>query len=224
MNDENAGRAASDAQALVRCEVTGKLVAVEDTVEFHGRTVSAEGKEILLRELRNSDDASVVGEELVRPGFWRRFLCSILDSAILIAVFAVLTVVILAGSRRGADHARILMQFMIIAGIVSFLYFALMHATFGKTLGKMAGGFRVVNMDGTPITTHTAFMRAFWSSGILVVITVLGITTASEETMGWVGNIYNLVNGIVLVADGDYNRALHDRLAGTRTVMDPWRK
>jgi hypothetical protein len=47
---------------LVQCDVTGKWVSPDDTVEFQGFRVCAEGKEILLDRLRSG--------ESIAPGLW----------------------------------------------------------------------------------------------------------------------------------------------------------
>jgi len=47
----------------------------------------------------------------------------------------------------------------------------------GKTIGKMVGGLRVVNSDGTPISKAKAFARAFvFQFGVILmlVFTILG--------------------------------------------------
>lgn len=200
------------AREMVRCDVTGMLVPVEDTVEVLGRRVSPEGRKILLRELREQETAPA-GEVLVRPEFWSRFVCSVLDSVVLGALSLVIAFV-LVPMRRDPVVSKACIA------AACFLYYALMHAQFGKTLGKMAGGFRVVNLDGTRISAYTAFARAFWSTGIAAIIGLLASMGRNPHAANLLGGVYSFANCIFLVADEEKNRALHDRLAGTRVVMD----
>lgn len=206
---------------LVRCEVTGRMVAPEDAVEFRGKTVSAEGKEILLRQLMDGGAAPGV---LTHPGFLRRVLCYLLDCVVLTIFGLPLTIYNLS---QGMDTSTGAMPVFLqgLAVLCTFLYPALMHGAYGKTLGKMAGRCRVVNMDGTPVTYGTAAARAFWSNAVLGIPAVVYLFSPG---IGLVLNVmtglYGLINGIVLLVDGDMNRALHDRFAGTRVVMDPPRQ
>ena len=210
--DEQAG--------MIRCEVTGKMVRPEDAVEFQGKTVSAEGKNILVQRMLQGGAAA---GQLERPTFLRRFGCYILDNiitgvGILIISF---TLVFLLMDPTTMDENTSVGSFIELCNAAFvFMYVALMHAKFSQTLGKMAGGFKVVNLDGSPITAQTAFIRAFWSIGINMVGPMLGMFS---PMMGGLISVlimlYNLANCLTLAFDKEMNRALHDRLAGTRVVM-----
>ena len=207
---------------MVRCEVTGKPVPAEDAVEFQGKIVSAEGKAILLGILRNGGDPADHGRtESLRPGFWRRFLCSSLDMVILIAGVMVFAFVFFFAidTRLTGDEELFVTWF---AQAMVFVYYTVMHAVFGKTVGKMAGGVRVVTMAGEPIGWWTSLVRAFWYCGVTMVLAVAGtfIGGGGGSLLGILSSVYNWANAIVLLADREYNRALHDLLAGTRVVMD----
>lgn len=105
--------------------------------------------------------------------------------------------------------------------ILAFLYFALMHGRFGRSLGKMIGGFGIVSMGGARIGYGTAFARAFWSTGILALIEAprLFFPASGPDWLSTVGALYLVFNFLALVWDMKYNRALHDRFAGTRVAM-----
>jgi uncharacterized RDD family membrane protein YckC len=45
---------------------------------------------------------------------------------------------------------------IICVNMLVFLYYAVMHAKYGMTIGKMIGGCRVVMTDGTKITITAA--------------------------------------------------------------------
>lgn len=220
------GPGATSASEQVRCEVTGKLVRREDSVEFQGKIVSEEGKRILLERLYGNE-ADAVSKTLRRPSFWRRFLCFLLDCLIVSGVMAVLNYAILGvtpgDSQSDVYNPREVMA-NIFSGSVSFLYYWFMQAKYGQTVGKMAGAFRVVNMDGTPIDDRTSLVRAFWSDGYYtLLLVVVYFAPDMYIAVSIIVLLFVLASCLSLVADREYNRALHDRFAGTRTVMDPER-
>jgi uncharacterized RDD family membrane protein YckC len=93
--------------------------------------------------------------------------------------------------------------------IVAFFYApALMARTNGKTLGRMATGIRVVRASGEPITFGFAMVRE-------VAVKALLFGIAGTIT----GGIANLVDCLWPLWDEE-NRALHDFVVNTRTVLD----
>ena len=103
---------------------------------------------------------------------------------------------------------------------ITLVYFGTMHGARGQTLGKMAGKLKVVNLDGTPITMSKGYLRAVCYSGpdVLHPIPLLIGFQAGYSIIAVVGGIYALVNIIMALADRNMQRALHDRLAGTRVI------
>lgn len=173
-----------------------------------------------------------------RPSFRRRALCWLFDM-ILIAVAGSLINYFVLGidppaAAQEADPAAALAdavpaavpeaasnaEFVSVI-ILAFLYFALMHGRFGRSLGKMIGGFGIVSMGGARIGYGTAFARAFWSTGILALIEAprLFFPASGPDWLSTVGALYLVFNFLALVWDMKYNRALHDRFAGTRVAM-----
>lgn len=166
-------------------------------------------------------------DDLPRPGFWRRLLCWLLDVVILAVIGVAVNVWILGAEMPDMDAPEIEaatpsnVEFVVNAA-VGFLYFGLMHGCFGKTVGKMVGRFRVAKTDGRRAGLGRAFLRAFWFPGILGLIE-LPRFLYPEAGLGWVsdfGAIWLLLDCLVLLVDQRCHRALHDRLAGTRVVMD----
>lgn len=210
-----------DDNGLVRCEITGKMVSPDDAVEFQGRLVSAEGKEILLERLRNNEGRGPAGEPR-RPSFWRRLLCSLLDTAILGVILGALVAVLDLPDSSIFDDDFAVRGYpgFLLRVACTFFYAAYMHGKYGQTLGKMIGGYRVANRDGTAITWPTAFVRAFWSDGYDLAFSIVVVLRPDLEWIWLFSLLYGLVNCLALVADTGYNRALHDRLAGTRVVMN----
>jgi uncharacterized RDD family membrane protein YckC len=93
--------------------------------------------------------------------------------------------------------------------IVSLLYAPLMMAnTNGKTLGRMAVGIRVVRAKGQPMTFGFAMLRE-------VAVKALLFGIAGSITFG----LANLADVLWPLWD-DENRALHDFIVDTRSVVD----
>lgn len=210
-------------EGMVQCEVTGKWIVSEDSVSFQGKTVSAEGKNILLRQLHG--DTPPPEETLRRPSIPRRFFFSlIVDPLILFAAaFAIIYVLsfffpLLSMRLSYADYSNPF--FALFVGVPIFLYYFIMHAVWGQTLGKMLGGYKVVKDDGSPISTGQAFLRAFWFYGPQLLARIMGwYYPFHAKTFVHADTVLSLASGLVLLFDSGKNRALHDFLSGTRVVM-----
>ncbi len=163
-----------------------------------------------------------------RPSFFRRVFCWTFDMAVVAVAGGLINYFILGIDPPETDvlpdavlPATSSNIEFVSAAILAFLYFALMHGRFGRTLGKMIGRFGVVSMHGSRIGYGTAFVRAFWSVGILALIETprLLFPDSGLDWLSDAGALYIIFNFIVFIWDQKYNRALHDRLAGTRTAM-----
>jgi uncharacterized RDD family membrane protein YckC len=84
----------------------------------------------------------------------------------------------------------------------------LMARTNGKTLGRMATGIRVVRANGQPMTLAWAALREVAVKALLV-----GIVSSVTFGLGY------LLDVLWPLWD-DENRALHDFVVDTRTVLD----
>jgi uncharacterized RDD family membrane protein YckC len=115
--------------------------------------------------------------EVTYAGFWKRFLAYIIDSFILscASLLIIIPVVITFGVGAFTQHeigeeaamgflialigAYFVFVVMIIIG--HWLYFALMESKKGATLGKMALGVIVTDLNGNPISFGKATGRYF---------------------------------------------------------------
>jgi uncharacterized RDD family membrane protein YckC len=160
------------------CEVTGEILPADSLVQFQGKWVSEKGKQILLERLQSGEPT--VSNEWVRPGFWRRFGCYLLDwlifgvveiacsmiLAIAAAIFAI------SGAKQvhppsltpGAPPPSWAIWFgiltMLVINILLILYFSYPHYKWGRTPGKYVGRLKVVTLDGSPLTFRRALLRA----------------------------------------------------------------
>jgi uncharacterized RDD family membrane protein YckC len=207
-----------------RCQVTGKIVPEDELVEINGQRVCAEGKAILLERLQAGEVLPGEGE---RPGVLRRFGCSFLDGIILavpslgIGIVAGLMAAGAGAAGASGELSNIVTGLaQILAVAIGVAYFTFMHGTYGRSLGKMAGKLRVVRMDGQPMDMKTAFIRAMAYQGIQV---LTGVLVMIHPTIGAVGSIlfyiYAMVNVVVALMDRHMQRAIHDRIAGTRVIQ-----
>ena len=126
-------------------------------------------------------------------GFWRRVAAALLDGLIVGAVTAPFTVGMTSGNRYSATYSS-------ISTVVWWLYSALMESSAKQaTLGKMALGIRVTDLDGNRIGFGKATGRHF--AKILSAL-ILGI-------------------GFLMAAFTERKQALHDILADTLVVIGP---
>ncbi len=214
------------ATGMGQCSVTGKAYPEDELVTFQGQLVSAEGKQILLDRLQTGADMS---DELGRPGVWRRFGCIFLDG-ILLTVFAFLLRAMMGvpfiapATDPKFLHQRIAADSVVFA--VEILYFGLLHGWQGKSIGKIVGHLRVVNLDGTSISKRKAFGRAiaYEFGGLMIVLASIFGVGLGNSVIVLSGLILGLVwiatDNICALADARLQRSLHDRICGTRVIFE----
>jgi uncharacterized RDD family membrane protein YckC len=154
----------------------------------------------------------------VLSGWWRRVGAQLVDGlivgigavALLVAITAPFSIGFFAGDDIGVVSVLVgLMLAIVCVSIVALLYApAMMARTNGKTLGRMATGIRVVRANGTPITFGFAMLRE-------VAVKALLFGIAGTITAG----LANLADVLWPLWDEE-NRALHDFIVDTRTVLD----
>ena len=145
-------------------------------------------------------------------GFWKRFLAYLIDKFLLSIVSFIILIPFLAmiglgaltnqdfdsSSAAGFIIAAIGAYLMAICLIViaDWLYYALMESKKGATLGKMALGIRVTDMNGNAISFGRASGRYFGKilSGLILCI------------------------GYIMAGFTQQKQALHDILAGCLVV------
>jgi uncharacterized RDD family membrane protein YckC len=151
-------------------------------------------------------------------GWWRRVGAQIVDGvivgvgaiALLIAITAPFSIGFFAGDDIGVLSVAVGVLLSILCiSIVALLYApAMMARTNGKTVGRMATGIRVVRASGEPMTFGFAMLRE-------VAVKALLFGIAGTITAG----IANLLDVLWPLWDEE-NRALHDFIVNTRTVLD----
>jgi uncharacterized RDD family membrane protein YckC len=163
--------------------------------------------------------APVAGGRSVLAGWGRRAVAQLIDGLIigvgaivlLIAITSPFSIGFFASDTAGAVSIVVgLLLAVLCVAVMATLYApALMARTNGKTLGRMATGIRVVRASGEPITFGFAMLRE-------VAVKALLFGIAGSMT----GGLANLVDYLWPLWDEE-NRALHDFVVNTRTVIDP---
>lgn len=159
------------------------------------------------------DPQHVASDDVVLAGFWRRLAAWFIDSLIVtvayyIVAFIGVMIIGVGGSAmlRDADSGGMTAMFGIMAVVylayplISAAYFAGFESS-GKqaTLGKMAVGIKVADVDGRRLTLGRALLR--WLAAVL--------------------NYLTLYIGYLIVAFTQRKQGLHDMVVGT-LVVDRW--
>lgn len=166
--------------------------------------------------LRPTDHGSPAEGRLVLSGWWRRVGAALIDflivGAIALAVMAPLGIGVFASGGDSTGVIAFGVAFFVAALVVTVV--ALLYAPFlmaktnGQTVGRMATGIRVVRTSGEPMTFGWAMLREVAVKGLLI------NTIGGSVTFGLAG----LLDVLWPLWDEE-NRALHDFVVQTRTVM-----
>jgi len=137
-------------------------------------------------------------------GFWVRFVAQVVDSLLFYAVIPVMGIIAAIAIPRIARHlspdtGRLMAIFFIQVVFLGppALYYGLMTAWKGQTLGKMLFNLKVVQADGEPISGLRSFLRFF---SYLLSAIPLGL-------------------GFLFPAFQKEKRALHDLACGTKVIQ-----
>ncbi len=220
MGEENPYGATED---MVKCDITGDWVHKDDIIELHGKRVGAAGKEILLERLKSGE---LLPGEMERPTVVRRFVCILLDGILLGLINAGITLAVsdVSFTPTAADLEKTMATqglASLLGALVSLTYLTLLHGIKGQTLGKMAGKIKVVKADGTPIGMGVAAWRALaymGPSAVVGAVMMAGLSLETFQIVNIVVVVYALANVIFALVDRSTQKALHDRLAGTRVI------
>ena len=207
---EDTAQESSEEPVMAVCQITGKTVALEDSVEFRGFIVSTEGKRILLQRLLYGDPINL--NIMVKPSTWRRILATLIDNLIFIVLYALLMLLLSFTVRLFMLPSVVAVFFVINVALLRSFYYFFFEGSSGATAGKWILRMRVVKKDGMPLTSWTSLKRTFFSNTLPMFVTLFGV-------VGWilVGGYY-LTSVIAMSVEKD-GSSLHDAIAGTRVVM-----
>ena len=162
----------------------------------------------------------------------RRFMASIIDGAILSAIFAIVAAIVGALFKGGGTSA--VGAFFWAYGSISYtIHIAYLTYTQSSdkeaTIGKRTTGLRILTIQGERLTPYQAFGRAALQVflpivGFLVVIfSSAGISTAFNDTAGGliavIGCLAVFIGPFITVFFTKNHLTVMDMICGTRVVM-----
>ncbi|MBU2567698.1 MAG: RDD family protein [Elusimicrobia bacterium] len=134
-------------------------------------------------------------------GFWIRFFAELIDIVVVLVIanMCATATVPLLGLSIGISnipHQAVELTAMLVAAFVISFYEIWMHVRFGRTLGKMAAGIKVVTVKNEPVTYKLSFLR--WLGKML--------------------NLFTLGFGFFMIVLNKDKRGVHDYVANTKVV------
>lgn len=205
-----AGGAAPDDPDSAVCAVSGKRYPKSQMLQYEGRWVSAEHRDVFFQRLReglNPAAADTMPGPYGYAGFWRRFLAVFIDGLVVGAMGMVIVLPMTfafgfyaASSPGRAPGPAVAIGFQVIVQLISLglnlTYQLWMIRKHDATLGKMALGLKLLRADGTKLSKGRIVGRYF-AHFVSAITLYIGYMMA-----GW----------------DDEKRALHDRICDTRVI------
>ncbi len=154
------------------------------------------------------------------PGFWRRIICLIYESFILLAILFIASLIFhLIFTTTQAAYFKPLFQFYLF--VIMGYYFTWFWTHGGQTLAMQTWKMRLVSKNGGALTRKQAIMRYLCALiGILIFVIIDQILPFNFISYYQLVFISILIFGsgfIWALFDRDH-QFLHDRLAGTRII------
>lgn len=163
------------------------------------------------------------------PSIWIRAYCIFIDGAIAVFIVSLLIALPLNLISVHAFYYRFEVRydliFLSLSIPVYYLYTVILHARYGKTIGKMIGDCQVVRCNGEPLDIKHALKRGFWVIGFNVIVLVnyfVPTSTLLGYFIGMAPLMYISLDCIVLIFNK--RRALHDMIVGTNVIVNYDRK
>jgi len=131
-------------------------------------------------------------------GFWMRFWAYLLDLIVIGSIDRIIINPIFRFLKIPLTEFTMFAPISIATAITFYAYFVLMTRFFNQTLGKMAFGLKVVDLEGKPLTWGTIIFRE------------------------WIGRFISatLIIGYVVIAFMPKKQGLHDLFSDTTVVHE----
>ncbi|GAA4224799.1 hypothetical protein GCM10022254_05080 [Actinomadura meridiana] len=112
-----------------------------------------------------------------------------------------------------------LMVGYVIAFLLGFVYYTVLQAKWGQTLGKKAAGIRLVSADGhTAVTWRQVIGRQAFVYAVTLVTSVANLLAPALGVLGLIGLL-----DVAWILWDKKRQAVHDKVAGTVVVKaTPW--
>ncbi|MCX7769899.1 MAG: zinc-ribbon domain-containing protein [Proteobacteria bacterium] len=167
----------------------------------------------------SEDELNLSQAKFRYAGFWIRFVAYIIDSLLLLILFAIPMIFL----RQGFSPERIIERlhsgdFFVLLNISFFLitllfiiivsvgYYIISWSKWGKTIGMKILGIKVVNSEGKNISTGRAFLR--WLMGYFL-----------PGVIPYAGILLYLALAIMIGVDNK-KQGWHDKIAGSYVVYE----
>lgn len=192
------------------CAVSGKRYPKNQMLQYEGRWVAAEHRDVFFQRLRegiNPAAADKMPGAYGYGGFWLRFLARFIDSLV-VGVANMVIVMPLAfmfgfyTASRGSQppNLPLMIGFQVSSNLVSFgmaiTYELWMIRKYDATLGKMALGLKLLRADGAKLSKGRIIGRYF----------------------ACFVSAFTLMIGYMMAGWDDEKRSLHDRICDTRVI------
>lgn len=117
-------------------------------------------------------------------GFWMRFWAYLLDLIVISSIGRLIVYPIFRALDLSLMKDDMFAPISILSAIIFYSYFVLMTRYFGQTLGKMAFGLKVIELDGKPLQWSTILFREligrFISASFIVLYIVVAFTNKKQ--------------------------------------------
>nr|WP_262372064.1 RDD family protein [Rossellomorea aquimaris] len=117
-------------------------------------------------------------------GFWMRFWAYLLDLIVISSIGRLIVYPIFRAMDLSLVKDDMFAPISILSAIIFYGYFVLMTRYFGQTLGKMAFGLKVIELDGKPLQWSTILFREligrFISASFFVLYIVVAFTNKKQ--------------------------------------------
>jgi uncharacterized RDD family membrane protein YckC len=117
-------------------------------------------------------------------GFWMRFWAYLLDLIVISSIGRLIVYPIFRALDLSLVKDDMFAPISILSAIIFYGYFVLMTKYMGQTLGKMAFGLKVIEMDGKRLKWSTVLFREligrFISASILILYIVVAFTNKKQ--------------------------------------------
>lgn len=98
-------------------------------------------------------------EERRFAGFWMRFWAYLLDLLVIGSIERILIYPLFRSLDLSLHESSMFAPISILTAVIFYAYFVLMTKFLGQTLGKMAFGLKVVDLNGKKLTWGTILFR-----------------------------------------------------------------
>jgi uncharacterized RDD family membrane protein YckC len=117
-------------------------------------------------------------------GFWMRFWAYLLDLIVISSIGRLIVYPVFRALDLSLVKDDMFAPISILSAIIFYGYFVLMTKYTGQTLGKMAFGLKVIELDGKPLKWSTVLFREligrFISASILILYVVVAFTNKKQ--------------------------------------------